>query len=219
MITDGLTNAFKTERLLIRAFDSSEPQIKFIYEYIEADPVLSALAQPWMLRPQTQKHAEGVAEGLTKAVLSVTLYLPASEPGAESENTPDGKIDSRKKDGDEPVPIGILIVGWEGAPQWDQAHHRSTTIGISLAADYQNQGYGKETINWALDWAFRFGAFHSVRIATSSFNERAQSLYLKLGFVEEGRDREAFWFDRKWHDVIRYSMLEHEWEILRGLKE
>ncbi|KAH0441155.1 gnat family protein [Colletotrichum camelliae] len=197
MITDGLANAFKTERLLIRAFDSSEPQIK----------------------PQTQKHAEGVAEGLTKAILSVTLYLPAPGPAAESETTTTGKDDSGKQDGDQPIPIGILIVGWEGAPQWDQAHHRSTTIGISLAAEYQNQGYGREAINWALDWAFRFGAYHSVRIATSSFNERAQSLYMKLGFVEEGQDREALWFDRKWHDVIRYSMFEQEWEALRGLKQ
>ncbi|KAF4816384.1 Spermidine N(1)-acetyltransferase [Colletotrichum siamense] len=196
MITDSLANAFKTERLLIRAFDTSEPQIKFIYEHIEADLILSALAQPWMLRPQTQKHAEG--------------------PGAESENTTAGKIDSSRKDGDEPVPIGILIVGWEGAPQWDQAHHRFTTIGISLAAEYQNQGYGREAVDWAPDCVSRFGAFHSVRIATSCFNERAQSLYLKMGFVEEGRDREAFWVDRKWYDVIRYSMSEHKWEALRG---
>ncbi|KAH9233079.1 hypothetical protein K456DRAFT_1837842, partial [Colletotrichum gloeosporioides 23] len=119
---------------------------------------------------------------------------------------------------DQPIPTGVLVVGWEAAPQWDQAHHRSATIGISLAAEYQNQGYGRETINWALDWAFRFGAFHSVRIATSLFNERAQSLYLKMGFVEEERDREAIWFDRKWYDVIRYSMLEHKWEGLRRVK-
>ncbi|KAF3802581.1 hypothetical protein GCG54_00014287 [Colletotrichum gloeosporioides] len=90
-------------------------------------------------------------------------------------------------------------------------------MGISLAAEYQNQAYDREVINWALDWAFRFEAFHSVRNATSSFNERTQSLYLKLGFVEEGRDREAFWLDRKWHDVIRYGTLEHEWKALRGL--
>ncbi|KAF0320302.1 GNAT family [Colletotrichum asianum] len=114
MITDSLSNAFETERLLICAFYSSERQTNFIYKHIEADPVISALAQPWMLRPQTQWHVEGVAEGLTKAVLSGTLYLHAAPAAAaKSGNPTDGKDDSGNKNGNQPIPIGVLVVGWK----------------------------------------------------------------------------------------------------------
>ena len=86
-----------------------------------------------------------------------------------------------------------------------------------MAAPYQNKGYGAEAINWALDWAFRFGGFHRVEISTVSYNERAMHRYTRLGFVEEGRRREAYWYDRKWYDVVSYSMLEGEWTALREL--
>jgi RimJ/RimL family protein N-acetyltransferase len=69
-----------------------------------------------------------------------------------------------------------------------------------------------------LDWAFRHGGLHRVGIQTFGFNERAQHLYKKLGFVEEGRSREAVWHDRKWHDMVDLGMLESEWMALRGLE-
>ena len=35
-------------------------------------------------------------------------------------------------------------------------------------------------------------------------------LYERLGFVYEGAEREAWWYDGMWHDQIFLSMLEHE---------
>ncbi|TQN69661.1 Acetyltransferase [Colletotrichum shisoi] len=66
---------------------------------------------------------------------------------------------------------------------------------------------------------FRYGNFHRVYLGTMSYNERAQHLYKKLGFVEEGRSRETHWFDRKWHDLISYGMPEQEWEVLREIEK
>ncbi|CAI7629300.1 unnamed protein product [Penicillium bialowiezense] len=39
----------------------------------------------------------------------------------------------------------------------------------------------------------------------------------KLGFVDEGREREAVLHLRKWHDIVNLSILEHEWEVLRAV--
>ena len=44
------------------------------------------------------------------------------------------------------------------------------------------------------------------------FNKKAQHIYRKLGFVEEGIQRDARLVDGKWHDVILLSILETEYK-------
>ena len=92
-------------------------------------------------------------------------------------------------------------------------------IGLSLAEEFRGQGYGGEAINWVLDWAFQHAGLHRIGLSAFSYNHNALKLYRKLGFVEEGREREAVFQNRAWHDIVLLSMLEHEWEELRGLKE
>ncbi|KAF4467203.1 GNAT family [Fusarium albosuccineum] len=199
MITDGLSTAFQSERLVYRAVENNEADKRFLLTEIVNNPVNTALSDPSLILPKGEKDAEKLVEGLHKATLAVMVCLP-------NENEPDC-----------PTPIGFVILGWgRGIPA--HAHHRTTTIGISLATPFQGKGYGGEIIHWALDWAFRFGGYHRVAIGTVAYNERAQHLYKKLGFIEEGRNREAHLHDRKWYDTINYGMLESEWEALRGLQ-
>ncbi|KAH7156593.1 acyl-CoA N-acyltransferase [Dactylonectria macrodidyma] len=211
MIADGLSKAFQSKRLAYRALENNEEDREFLYTQIKNDPVNAALSDPGLIQPKSRKHTEGLAEELTKATLAVIVYLPEATTteeingGSQTRNTP-------------VMPIGFVVLGWGGRRN-DQVHHRSVSIGISLAAPYQNKGYGSEAINWALDWAFRFGGFHRVSIDTVSYNERATHLYQRLGFVEEGRSRQAHWHDRKWYDVIHFGMLEDEWVSLRDRSE
>lgn len=44
-------------------------------------------------------------------------------------------------------------------------------------------------------------------------------LYQKLGFVLEGREREAVWHEGRFWDGIEYSMLEGEWKSLMERKK
>ncbi|KAH8878710.1 acyl-CoA N-acyltransferase, partial [Thozetella sp. PMI_491] len=97
--------------------------------------------------------------------------------------------------------------------------HRNMSLAITIAAPYRNKGYGGEAINWALDWAFRFAGMHSVSLWTVEYNTRGRHLYEKVGFTLEGRFREDHYHDRRWWDVLLYSMLESEWEVLRGLRK
>ncbi|KAK7414079.1 hypothetical protein QQX98_007022 [Neonectria punicea] len=212
MITDSLTSAFRSERLIFRAAENSQEVRQFIHTKIDNDPVNIALGDPHVIRPASTEHADWVIDQLTKSVLGVIIYLQV--PLAPSSIKDSGNQSSLE--GVNPVPIGYLSLSWGGNPP-TQSHHRSTSIGISLAAPYQNKGYGSEAINWALDWAFRLGGFHRVEISTTSYNERAQHAYRRLGFVEEGRSRESYWFDRKWYDVVSYGMLEMEWAALRSI--
>lgn len=55
----------------------------------------------------------------------------------------------------------------------------------------------------------------SRRLGVFSFNERAVRVYERIGFVREGVNREAFYYDYKWHDRILFSILEKEWMAMK----
>ncbi|KAH7001259.1 acyl-CoA N-acyltransferase [Ilyonectria destructans] len=206
MITDGLSKAFQSDRLVYRALENNEEDRRFLHSQIDNDPMNTALFDPRVIQPRTQKHVELLANTLTRSTLAVMVCLPPGTP----------LLDGNGFAGYERS-IGFVVFGWGGTFP-DQAHHRSITMSISLAATYQGKGYGTEAVNWALDWAFRFGGYHRVSLNTVSFNERAQHLYKRLGFTEEGRSRESHWHDRKWYDSVNFGMLEAEWAALRGLQ-
>ncbi|KAF7555507.1 hypothetical protein G7Z17_g2165 [Cylindrodendrum hubeiense] len=184
MITDGLSTAFQSERLVYRALENNEEDRQFLHTQIDNDPMNTALFDPRVIQPRSLNHVELLANALTRSTLAVMICLPE---GVTAEQGIDKPTDVK------PTPIGFVVFGWGGTFP-DQAHHRCASMSISLATSYQGQGYGAEAINWALDWAFRFGGYHRVALNTVSFNERAQHLYKRLGFTEEGRSPNVRYF-------------------------
>ncbi|KAK7751019.1 hypothetical protein SLS62_007004 [Diatrype stigma] len=215
MITDGFATAFKSKRLIYRAFENNEHDKNFLHQ-IENDPVAAALSTPSKVRPRSTKSTEWVAESLSKSVLAVMVCLPP--PGHSGAFSGEGEELSATRE--PPTPIGYVVLGWAGADgPLDQSHHRTIGVGIALAAPYRDGGYGGEALDWALDWAFRHGGYRRVELSTVAFNERALHLYRRLGFVEEGRRRQAHWHDRRWWDLVDFGMLEDEWAARRGVSE
>jgi RimJ/RimL family protein N-acetyltransferase len=135
-----------------------------------------------------------------KMILSVLACLPISTGIATEPHTVA-----------ETKPIGLLILR-EVEP--DQPIHRNTAIGIQIDSKYQGQGYGSEAIGWILRWGFKTAGLHRIEITVDSFNNGALGLYERLGFVLEGKDRGAVWYDGGWHDLIRLGMLDSEWREL-----
>lgn len=99
------------------------------------------------------------------------------------------------------------------APQ--HAHHRCTEIGIDIIPEHQGKGYGGEAINWSLDYAFRLAGLHRVKIRGFEWNAGALRLYERLGFVNEGREREACWHEGRFWDSVELGMLEGEWRAMQ----
>jgi RimJ/RimL family protein N-acetyltransferase len=145
---------------------------------------------------------------MSKALLGVAICLRPSE---EEEKQQEPSSEKKK-----PTIIGTMCLGWGGiSPR--TAHHRSAHMGIVLAKPYQNKGYGREAINWMLDWAFKHAGLHTVCMIAASFNQRGIHLYQDIGFRLEGRRKEVCYFNRGWYDELDFGMTEHEWEKLRGL--
>lgn len=82
--------------------------------------------------------------------------------------------------------------------------------------DCWGHGYGSEATALMLEHAFGTLGLHRVALSVFEFNERAIRAYLRLGFVAEGRARDAIWREGRFWDEILMSVLEDEWRATRG---
>ena len=77
--------------------------------------------------------------------------------------------------------------------------------------DAWGQGYGTEATELMLRHAFERLRLHRLALSVFAFNERGIRSYRKVGFVLEGRAREAIWRDGRFWDELQMSLLGHEW--------
>jgi RimJ/RimL family protein N-acetyltransferase len=92
---------------------------------------------------------------------------------------------------------------------------RNAELGIMIGdKTYWNGGYGTDAMLTLLRFAFEQMNLHKVALGVFDFNERAQSVYRRCGFVEEGRSREEVFQDGRYLDVVRMSVLRREFEAL-----
>jgi len=159
------------------------------------DAIAFAQSNTALLRPATKAWSKTFRTIISeKCLLGVIISLkPSSSSGS-----------------DEPaVPIGYLLLSSNS--DVEERQHRNAELGLEIRTQYQGKGYGTEAIRWALNWAFQTAGLHRVAVTCFAWNEGAEKLYKKLGFVREGRKREAFWFDGEWRDLLEFGMLEGEW--------
>lgn len=91
-------------------------------------------------------------------------------------------------------------------PAW-----RTTDLTIILGEKWAwGQGYGTEAITLLLDYAFGFLNFHRVAIGVVGFNHAALDFYKKVGFKQEGVQRDGYYYDHQYHDFIMMSILDDE---------
>ena len=86
-------------------------------------------------------------------------------------------------------------------------------IGIGIGErEYWGKGYGTDAMNVFL--GFAFGSLNLKRISLTVFeyNERAIKSYIKVGFKEEGRQRQ--WMQRAGQrfDLVFMGILREEWD-------
>jgi RimJ/RimL family protein N-acetyltransferase len=193
-----LKRAFRSERILFRALEDNTEDQAFHRAMILEDAASFAFSDRNLFRPQSKEMIEDQFRLLLNCYpLAVVICLESS-----------GSIAA------EMTPLGILTLQEHSCrPTHSYHHHRSLELGISIAEEYHDKGYGTEAINWALGWAFRHAGMHTVRLRAFEYNERARHVYQSLGFVLEGKQREQHFHDGKWWDVYLYSITEKEWEI------
>ncbi|UPW85004.1 GNAT family N-acetyltransferase [Lysinibacillus sp. Ag94] len=77
--------------------------------------------------------------------------------------------------------------------------------------EYWGKGYGSEGLKLLLDYAFYEMNLHRVYLKVFSFNDKAISLYNKIGFHQEGSSRQSLFRDGTWYDIIHMGILQNEY--------
>lgn len=93
--------------------------------------------------------------------------------------------------------------------------HRVGDAEFSIAIGdraYQGRGYGSDATRTILKFAFKQLNLHRITLHVHDFNERAIKTYIRCGFKEEGRLREAEFMDGQYSDVLVMGLLREEFE-------
>jgi RimJ/RimL family protein N-acetyltransferase len=112
---------------------------------------------------------------------------------------------------DEPEPIGVISL------MNLSETHASADLSVILGRPKDRaRGYGAEAIELILRYGFEELELHRVALSVFAFNEVAIAAYRKIGFLEEGRLRDAIYRDGAYHDAILMSILAPNWRRDRG---
>ena len=55
---------------------------------------------------------------------------------------------------------------------------------------------------------------HRIKLQVFANNQRAISIYEKIGFTHEGSERDGYYQPGRYLDVLQMSILDHEWREL-----
>jgi len=177
----------KGKSVLLRPFKRSD--ISYFLNWFNDPEIVQYLD---MYLPMTEMSEEKFIEelGTTRARSDVLFVIEAIE-------------------GDSTKPIGNC-----GLHQISPKDH-DAIFGIIIGEkDYWSKGYGVEAARLLINYGFQQLNLHRISSAAVAFNERSIKLHKKLGFVEEGRLRQAMFKNGQYHDRLEFGLLREEWKGL-----
>jgi ribosomal-protein-alanine N-acetyltransferase len=108
--------------------------------------------------------------------------------------TPDGRVIGT---------AGIHKIWWPS---------RNGRIGLVIGCkELQGRGLAQASLRALCALGFETLALHKLWIVHYATNTRMRHIAGKLGFVEEGVLRDEYFHQGRWHDMVRHSLLAHEY--------
>lgn len=142
------------------------------------------------------------------------MYLPMTEMSEEKyieelggtrvQTTAGFVIEAIENAGDKP----IGNTGLHGINAKDQ----NATFGIAIGEkDYWSKGCGTEAAGLIIRYGFEQLNLHRINSGAFAFNERSIRMHKRVGFTEEGRQRQAIYKNGAFHDHVLFGLLREEW--------
>ena len=93
-------------------------------------------------------------------------------------------------------------------------HNRTSWVGIGIGErEYWGKGYGTEAMQILARYAFKELGLYRLNLNVFAYNKRAIKSYEKVGYVIEGRTREAIHRDSKRWDVIFMGLIHKDFRL------
>lgn len=119
--------------------------------------------------------------------------------------------------GSKSISLGIVLtdsgelIGFAGISGINRINSSGEYFILIGEKSYWNQGLGKEVARLVVDYGFKSLNLNRIMLTVSEVNQAGVRSYLKSGFKEEGRLRQACYREGKYHDKIVMSVLRQEW--------
>ncbi len=94
--------------------------------------------------------------------------------------------------------------------------NRKAEVRLWILPEFRGKGLAQTALSLLCDLAFNTLNFHRLEAEVYSFNTPALRLMSRAGFKEEGRLREAKFFNGQYYDIIRFGFLRQEYLNLQS---
>ena len=94
------------------------------------------------------------------------------------------------------------VVGYAGLHLRDGKRRHSAWLGIAVHDEFAGRGVGQALMQALVDLADQWIGLVRVDLEANADNERAIALYRRFGFVEEGRQRKAYFAGGAYVDAV-----------------
>ena len=99
------------------------------------------------------------------------------------------------------------VVGYAGLHVRDGKRRHSAWLGIAVHDEFAGRGVGRALMAALLDLADKWIGLLRVDLEANADNERAIAMYRRFGFVEEGRQKKAYFTDGEYVDSVLMARL------------
>jgi ribosomal-protein-alanine N-acetyltransferase len=103
------------------------------------------------------------------------------------------------------------LAGTCGLFRWNR-NWRSCVLGYEISPALQGRGYMREALQALIPWGLREMGLNRIEAQVHPANARSHALLAALGFVQEGRQREAGYWSGRHHDLLLWSLLKSDWQ-------
>jgi [ribosomal protein S5]-alanine N-acetyltransferase len=102
------------------------------------------------------------------------------------------------------------VIGMVGFNYWNRTDNRGS-IGFDLNRAYWRQGIMREAVEAVINFGFDEMLLNRIEADASIYNTASVNLLTSLGFQQEGVQREQYYEDSTYHDLVLFGLLKREW--------
>ncbi len=100
-----------------------------------------------------------------------------------------------------------------GSIAFEVANRRSRIAhlyGLMVRPDFRGRGLAKAATSLFTRYLIFELNYHRVQLECYGFNERAIRHFDRVGFVQEGRRRKAYWRNEQWVDGVLFGLVRED---------